>query len=328
MILAKHYDAALFDLDGVIYLGPYAIPGVPETVHELRELGVRVGFVTNNAARTPATVAKHLTDLGIEAGEADVVNSTMATLRMLSEQLPEGAKVLPVGTSALAEQLEGDGYTVVKSKDDGPIAVVQGYDPHIDWQLLEEGAFAIQGGADWFVTNPDLTRPSERGIVPGCGTQLQVIQACVRVTPKIAGKPHPPLLNETVRRLGSERPLFVGDRLDTDVLGANNVGMDSLFVFTGAHGKLDLADAEPGYRPTFIGYDVATLLEAPRVATREGDVAVVGAQRVARDGERAVLETEPQGREEQLDALWAMLQLRWNDDVEISHLLDDLGEVQ
>ena len=92
--LAADYDAALFDLDGVIYLGPYAVEGIPEALDELRSRGTNLGFVTNNAARTPAAVAHHLEELGIRASEADVVNSTQATLRMLAADLPAGAKVL------------------------------------------------------------------------------------------------------------------------------------------------------------------------------------------------------------------------------------------
>ncbi len=327
-MLANHYDAALFDLDGVIYLGPHAIPRVPESLKSLREAGIRVGFVTNNAARTPATVAAHLTELGIEAVPGDVVNSTMATIHMLAEHLEPGAKVLPVGTEALGEQLSSAGYTVVTSKDDAPDAVVQGYNPRIDWALLEEGAFAIQQGAKWFATNPDMTRPTERGLVPGCGTQIQVIGACVRAEPEIAGKPYPPLLEETVRRLSAQNPIFVGDRLDTDILGANNVDMDSLFVFTGAHGKLDLRDADEAHRPTAIGYDVAALLAPKRVATLEADTARCGDQVVALEGGVAHLETVPVGVESQLDALWAALQLRWHKNADIDEVLAALEEVQ
>src|SRR5690606_26964504 len=114
-------------------------------------------------------------------------------------------------------------------------------------------------------------------------------QACVEITPKIAGKPYPPLLEETVRRLGAERPVFVGDRLDTDILGANNVGMESLFVFTGAHGKKDLAEAELSYRPTSIGYDVSALLQPARAAGRYGDVVTCGDQRAVLEGSSARL---------------------------------------
>ena len=326
--LASAYDAALFDLDGVIYLGPYAIDGVPAALDAVRDQGTRVGFVTNNAARTPATVAQHLVELGIHATEADVVNSTQATLRMLAADLPAGTTVLAVGTEALAEQLTGAGFTVVASLEDEPAAVVQGYNPKIDWVRLEDAAIAIQNGAVWYATNPDLTRPSERGIVPGLGSQLGVVRNCVDVDPKIAGKPFRPLLDETVRRMQAKRPIFVGDRTDTDILGANNVGMDSLFVFTGAHGKADLAIAAPDSRPTYIGYDVAALLEPPRVAEvhdcrfscRNQGVEVV-------DGV-AMLASQPTTREEQLDVLWAALQAAWRFGADVSSVLNTLDQVR
>lgn len=322
--LAADYDAALFDLDGVIYLGPYAVEGIPEALDELRSRGQRLGFVTNNAARTPATVAHHLEELGIKASEADVVNSTQATLRMLAADLPAGAKILAVGTDALAQQLSGAGFVVVHTLEDAPVAVVQGYHPTIEWPRLEDAALAIQAGAAWYATNPDLTRPSERGIVPGLGSQLGVVRNCVDVDPKIAGKPYRPLLDETVLRLGARNPIFVGDRTDTDILGANNVGMDSLFVFTGAHGKADLADAPPDFRPTYIGYDATALLEPKREAEFQGQRYSCGYQEVDFADGVGYLSSRPVTRDEQLDALWAGLQARWRFDVDINNVLNSL----
>jgi HAD superfamily hydrolase (TIGR01450 family) len=326
--LAGNYDAALFDLDGVIYLGPLAVDGVPEALDELRSRGTHLGFVTNNAARTPAVVAEHLAELGITANEADVVNSTQATLRMLAGELAPGARVLAVGTDALRQQLTEAGFVVVSSLDDEPDAVVQGYSPTIEWQRLEEAALAVQRGAVWYGTNPDMTRPSDRGIVPGLGSQLAVVRACVDVEPRIAGKPYRPLLDETVLRIGADKPIFVGDRTDTDILGANNVGMDSLFVFTGAHGKADLAVAPPDYRPTYIGFDAAALLEPPREAEVHGERFVCGYQEVDMTEGFAYLGTRPVTRDEQLDALWAALQAKWRFDVDIDAVLNSLDTLR
>lgn len=326
--LAEGYDAALFDLDGVIYLGPLAIEGVPAALEQLRSRGTRLGFVTNNAARTPATVAAHLRELGITAETDDVVNSTMATLRMLDDDLGAGARLLAVGTDALREQLTEAGYTLVDSFEDSPTAVVQGYSPTIEWQKLEEAALAVQRGAAWYATNPDLTRPSDRGIVPGLGSQIQVIRVCVAVDPQIAGKPYRPLLDETVLRLNAERPIFVGDRTDTDILGANNVSMDSLFVFTGAQGKHDLAAAAPAYRPTYIGYDASALLEPPRIAEFRGQRYVCGYQEVDLAGGAAYLSSRPVTRDEQLDALWAALQAAWRFGSDISAVLNSLESLR
>lgn len=326
--LGQHYDAALFDLDGVIYLGPYAIDGVADTLTELRSRGVHLGFVTNNAARTPAAVAEHLVELGIEAVESDVVNSTMATLRMLEDDLGPEARLLAIGTEALREQLIGAGFTLVDSLEDEPNVVVQGYHPTIAWPKLEEAALAVQRGAAWYATNPDLTRPSDRGIVPGLGSQLAVVRACVSIDPQIAGKPFRPLLDETVLRIGTENPIFVGDRTDTDILGANNVGMDSLFVFTGAHGKRDLAVAAPDHRPTYIGYDASSLLEPPREAEFHGQRYVCGYQEVDLTDGAAYLSTRPVTRDEQLDALWAALQAAWRFEADISAVLNSLDTLR
>lgn len=329
--LIDAYDAALFDLDGVIYLGPHAIDGVPESLAKLREGGTRIGFVTNNAARTPAMVAQHLEELGIRADVDDVVNSTQATLRMLAADLPSGARVLAVGTAALREQLAGAGFDPIHTdqevREEAPIAVVQGYHPEVDWALLERGALALQAGASWYATNPDMTRPTERGILPGCGSQLAVVQACVEVQPRIAGKPFRPLLDETVLRMEARKPIFVGDRIDTDIMGANTVGMDSLFVFTGAHGKQDLLGTGPEGRPTHLAWDVAGLLQAPRSLGVGPGGATCGTQRITVTSRVARLETTPEDLDDELDALWAALHLAWHNGVDVDGILPQLGRL-
>lgn len=316
--LVDAFDAALFDLDGVIYLGPLAIDGVTETLARLRDTGTRVGYVTNNAARTPEAVAAHLVELDIPATASDVVNSTQATVRMLQADLPAGAKLLVVGTEALAEQLREGGFRPVHSLHEQPVAVVQGYHPAQEWGQLELGAIAVQNGAPWYATNPDMTRPTERGILPGCGAQVAVIRACVDVEPKVAGKPFRPLLDETVLRLGADHPIFVGDRLDTDILGANVVEMASLFVFTGAHGKADLLAADDRSRPTHIGWDVSALLQPARIVEVSDDGRLIrcGEQQIQVTDHQAEILGEPSDVDAQLDALWATLHAVWHLDCE------------
>lgn len=326
--LVANYDAALFDLDGVIYLGPNAIDGVQEAVRALRARGTRLGYVTNNAARTPGAVAAHLRELGLPAEEADVVNSTQATVRMLQSELPAGARVLVVGTEALASQLADGGFTPVTTLEERPEAVIQGYHPQLPWGLLELGAIAIQHGAAWYATNPDQTRPTERGILPGCGAQVDLIVSCVGFRPKMAGKPYRPLLDETVLRLNARHPIFVGDRIDTDIVGAGNVGMDSLFVFTGAHGKYDLAAAAPVGRPTHIGADMAALLTPARNLEATPDGYRCGSQRVQIVDGVARAEQKPRDLEAQLDLLWCALHAGWDQGAETGDLLARLDQVR
>lgn len=307
--LVDAYDAALFDLDGVVYLGPEPVPGAPDGLAALGDLGVRIGFVTNNAARSPQTVVDQLVSMNIRAGVDDVVVSSQAGARLLAERVPAGSKVLVVGTDALAEQVRLVGFEVVSSQREHPVAVIQGYHPDLPWHLLEEAGFALQNGAIWVATNPDLTRPTDRGLVPGCGASIAALRTVASDDPIVAGKPFKPLMEETIIRTEAKRAIFVGDRTDTDVRGAIAVGIDSLLVFTGAHGKADLVDTED--RPTHIGYDLRALLEPPRRCVSDGARFSCGAARVEVRGNEVSLVEFGDSREDQLDALWAVLQARW-----------------
>jgi HAD superfamily hydrolase (TIGR01450 family) len=270
--LIDSYDCALFDLDGVIYLGAHAVPGVAEAITALRERGVRLGFVTNNAARSPQTVAEHLQELGIDATADDVVTSAQAVARLMAAALPEGAPVLVVGTPALVAEVRAVGLTPVASSDDLPAAVVVGYAPQLTWADLNDACFAVQAGAVWYGCNPDRTRPQVEGQAIGLGAMLDAMRVTMpEQEPILAGKPRRPLLDETLRRLGATHPIFVGDRLDTDIEGAHVVGIDSLFVLSGSHGADDLLAAPPEQRPTYLAADISGLLNPP-VGTGDGSL--------------------------------------------------------
>lgn len=325
--LIDNYDCALFDLDGVVYLGPHAVPGAAEALEQLRAEGIRVGYVTNNAARTPATVADHLRELGIPADVSDVVTSSQAGARMVAEAIPAGSKVLVVGTQALADEIALVGLTPVWSSQDAPVAVIQGYDPAMTWPRLDDACYAIQAGAQWFATNTDANRPTDRGRVPGAGAQINVVATSVAGLPQVAGKPCRPLMDETVKRLGARAPIFVGDRIDTDIVGARNVGMDSLFVFTGTHGKHDLVATDPAGRPTQIGYGIDALLQEARVVEITAAEANCRGQRALLKQGHVVLTTVASRLEEQLDALWAILNLAWQENSQADDALAQLDLV-
>lgn len=305
------YDAALFDLDGVVYLGPDPVVGAAQSLHELRRLGVRVGFVTNNAGRSADVVVEHLNELGIECTRSDVVTSSQAIAQLMATELPPQAKILVCGAQALVDEIEAVGFTLARDYTDEPVAVVQGYDPQMIWPRLDDACLAIQRGARWYGTNTDINRPTNLGLVPGAGAQIQAVATSVQAEITVAGKPYPPLLLETIKRMQTRRPVFVGDRLDTDIEGANNVGIDSFLVFTGAHGKWELASAVPEQRPTAIGHDLRGLLKPRREAVWKGEtVHCRGVVADAVEGQVRVSGPLEELRE-QLDALWAIVQLTW-----------------
>lgn len=309
--LVDEYDAALFDLDGVVYLGPAAVPAAVDGLAALRERGVRLGFVTNNAARTPAAVADHLRALGVEAGASDVVTSSQAAAQLLRDRFGAGAKVLVVGGEGILAALTEVGLTAVRSADDGAVAVIQGFSFDLTWDQLNEAAIAIQRGAHWVATNTDSTRPTDRGIVPGNGAAVNAVRMAVAVDPEVAGKPYPPLLEVSISRLGAQRPVYVGDRIDTDIAGAHGVGIDSLFVLSGAHGVAELLQARPGERPTHVGRDLGALLQPARTLKSHADQTVCGSMSAVVTATDAWLERAPGNPDEALDALWILAHATW-----------------
>jgi HAD superfamily hydrolase (TIGR01450 family) len=265
------YDVALLDLDGVVYVGPAAVPGVPGALGAARRDGMRLGFVTNNAARTPEQVAAHLTELAVPAEADDVITSSQAAASVVVGLLGGGARVLPVGGPGVAAALTAAGLRVVGRAEDEPAAVVQGYGPSVGWAQLAEAVVAVRRGARHVATNTDATIPSPRGVLPGNGALVGVVSTVTGQVPLVAGKPDPAMHAECVRRTGARRPLVVGDRLDTDIEGARRAGAASLLVLSGVTGPAELLAAGPAHRPDLLAPDAAGLLTAhPPVLAGDG----------------------------------------------------------
>jgi glycerol 3-phosphatase-2 len=302
------YDAVLFDLDGVIYLGPIAVPGAVAGIAELRDRNTKIGFVTNNAARPPVAVADHLVELGIPATAADVVTSAQAAAHLLINRFGSGARILAVGGEGVTVALSEVGLVPVHSADDHPVAVMQGYGFDLKWEELNEAAVAINRGAHWVATNIDPTRPTDRGLVPGNGAAVAAVQMAVQAEPEVAGKPYRPLLDDTVTRLGARHPLFVGDRLDTDIAGAVNAGLDSMLVLSGSHRAEQLIRATPEERPTFVGVDLRALLQPPLELGQTGSEFRCGAAIAsAADGKLVIQHNGATA----VEAIWAAAHAAW-----------------
>lgn len=275
MPLCAAYDAALLDLDGVLYLGQDPIAHAAESVAEARRQGMRAAFVTNNASRRPAAVAQHLTALGIPAEPDDVVTSAEAAVALLSRRIEPGAKVLVLGTDDLMAEVAAGGFEPVRQAQ-GVAAVVQGLAPTTAWTDLAEAAVAITAGALWVAGNTDTTYPSPRGPLPGNGALVQALVTATGQRPIVVGKPEPELHRASVERVGATRPLVVGDRLDTDVLGAVRAGCDSLLVLTGVTDVEQVLTAPEGMRPTYVATDLRGLVSAHEGPVLSGGSATCG----------------------------------------------------
>lgn len=269
--LAKLYDLALVDLDGVAYRGHDPIEHAAEGLAGARAAGMDVVFVTNNASREPESVAAQLRSLDIPSEPDDVMTAAQAAAAVLAERLRPGDRVLVVGGAGLVTAVRAVGLEVVTEADAAPAAVVQGFAPEVGWAQLAQAAYAIQRGA-WFVaSNLDLTLPNEHGFAPGNGALVAAVQAATGVTPVSAGKPEPTLYRLAVARRGAQRPLVVGDRLDTDLGGARAANYPGLHVLTGVSDARDAVLAPQQHRPSYLGADLRSLLVSHRAPERAGD---------------------------------------------------------
>jgi glycerol-1-phosphatase len=258
--LVQEHDCLLLDLDGTVFRGQEPTPGAVDT---LAAVTARTLYVTNNASRGPGEVAEHLREMGFTATADDVVTSAQSAARLLAEGLPGGARVLVVGTESLATEVANVGLKPVRLWSDDPVAVVQGHSPETAWHDLAEAALAIRGGALWVAANVDKTLPSERGLLPGNGSMVAALATATECKPKVAGKPQPTLLTDALSRGTFRTPLVVGDRLDTDIAGANAAGLPSLLVLCGVSTADETVRAAAGERPDYIAADLRSLDDKP-----------------------------------------------------------------
>lgn len=263
--LITRYRGLICDLDGVVYRGATAVPNAVKTLNRVTAGGVPVVFATNNASRSPENVGDHLRELGVAQQGWSVVTSSQAAAAHLSERLDRGTPVCAVGGPGVAQALAEAGLTPVRVNElDGTQvgAVVQGLGADVTWGELAAVGFLVQGGATWVATNLDPMLPTAHGPAPGNGALVAAVQTVTSTTPHVVGKPRAALFDLARSRLGTDQPdtLVCGDRLDTDIAGANSAGLDSLFVLSGASRLRDLAFAAPSARPTYVASDLTGLL--------------------------------------------------------------------
>lgn len=250
MSLIEQHDALLLDLDGTVWEGGRAIDGAVDFINSC---GLPSVYVTNNASRAPEAVAEKLRGIGLKVETADVLTSAQAAVTLAGAHVPQGAKILVIGADSFRDLVRAAGYTVVASADDKPDAVLQGFDPSVDWAQLTEGALAIRQGAKYVASNLDSSLPTERGLAVGNGSLVAAIESATGVSPVSAGKPEPEMFVQAAKLVGAKRPLAVGDRLNTDIAGGNAAAMNTFHVLTGVSHEMELIEASKEYRPNFIG---------------------------------------------------------------------------
>ncbi|WP_298177968.1 HAD-IIA family hydrolase [Saccharomonospora sp.] len=320
--LFDRHDAVLFDLDGTVYHGTRPIPAAAEAVAYVRDRGIPVRFVTNNASKSPEAVAEHLAGVDVPASAAEVSTSAQAAAALLRERLPADAVVLVVGTASLEAEVRAVGLRTTRENDADVAAVVQGHSPDTRWGDLAEACLAVRGGAWWVACNADATLPSERGQLPGNGSMVAALRTATNREPEVAGKPQAPLLRTAAHSAGASSALVVGDRLDTDIAGAAAAGYRSLVVLTGVATAEQLLVAAPGERPDYLAADLTVLTADVDVAALE--IGPRPGWRVTVDD--GVLAVTADGDGDRVDLLRHLCHVAWSSAARIVRADDERSE--
>jgi 4-nitrophenyl phosphatase len=255
---------ALIDVDGVLYRGKSVLPGVPPLLNFFEQQGIRYACITNNGSLTPQQYEQKLAGLGIMIGASHILTSALVTSRYLRDNYPRGTPIYAIGMHGLHDALFGDGYFVEQAQQ--PQVVVLGPDFEVTYEKLKLGALAIRAGAQFVLTNPDYTLPTEAGLIPDAGALAAGLQSATDVAPLVIGKPEPPMFRVALDLLGGapDTALVIGDRLETDIAGARNAGLSSALVLTGVSRRDDL---EPSpHKPDAVYADLPALLAAWQAA--------------------------------------------------------------
>ncbi len=250
--------AVLLDMDGVVYRGNQLLPGVNELLTFLRETGRTYLFVTNNATRTPAMFASKLTRMGVSATPDQFLGSAEVAAAWLAEQYPQGGRVQIVGQDGLYVALLSHGFELAEDPMHADF-VVAGMDMHLTYPKLAAATLAINHGARFIGTNADVSFPTEMGETPGTGSILALLQTTTGVAPEIAGKPYPAMFHQAMQRLNvtPAQTLMIGDRYETDIVGAVELGILTAGVLTGVTSRQRFEQAAPP--PDLIVEDLVAL---------------------------------------------------------------------
>lgn len=252
----------IFDMDGVLYRGNQALPGVRETLDALALREKRVMLATNNSMSTPASYVTKLAAMGLDVPAEEILTAGLATRDYLIEHVAKDARLLVVGMPALSEQLFiGTTFKEITGTDEAADVVVAGLDLQFDYTKLKAAATTIRRGALFIATNADATLPTEAGLVPGAGSIVAAIAVASGQLPTVIGKPETPLLVQSLHRMGlaAEDAVMIGDRLDTDILAGHRAGMLTVLVLTGVSTREEIAHAEA--RPDIVITDLHALVD-------------------------------------------------------------------
>ena len=225
----------IIDMDGVLWHDTEPLGDLPAIFSRIRELGLKFILATNNSTRTVDEYHVKLSRFGVKLEDWQVINVGQAVGIYLHEKFPDGANVYVVGQPSLKETLGSYGLSVVNEEVSEVQVVVASMDYSLTYDKLKHASLLIQAGCQFIGTNPDTTLPTPNGLIPGSGTIIGALEIASGKKAIIIGKPEPLLYEIALNRLklGPEQTLAIGDRLETDIVGAHAAGIHTAMVLSG-----------------------------------------------------------------------------------------------
>jgi len=226
----------IIDMDGVLWNDNEPIGDLPIIFNKINQIGYKIILATNNPTRTIEEYLKKLMNFGVKLEAWQVINSAQALGIFLKQKYPVGANVYAVGETSFKKTLAQHGMRIVDEEFANPDVVAASVDFQFSYEKLKHASLKIQKGSIFVGTNPDATFPTPEGLIPGGGSIIGAIQIASGQDPIIIGKPEPALYEMALSRLQLKpgETLAVGDRYETDILGAKAAGIHSALVLTGA----------------------------------------------------------------------------------------------
>lgn len=250
----------IIDMDGVLWHDSQPIGDLPVIFNTLKEMNYAYIFATNNATRTLREYLDKLAGFGVKLEAKQIISTVDAVGIYLRERYPEGAKVYLVGEPSFAQTLTSYGMQIVDESEKEVDAVAVALDFQLTYNKLKHASLLIQSGSDFVGSNPDVTLPTPEGFIPGAGTIIGALEIATGVKATIIGKPEPLLYQIALKRLGTtpQETLVIGDRLETDIAGAQAAGMHTALVLSGASSMTQAMNYDP--KPEIIVKDLTELI--------------------------------------------------------------------
>jgi NagD protein len=247
----------LIDMDGVLVQGRQPVPGAAEFLARLEAKGAKFLVLTNNPLYTPGDLSHRLSTSGLRVARQRIFTSAMATASFLRKQRPSGSTAFVIGESGLSEAMHEAGFILT---DHAPEYVVLGETHSYNLEQITQGIRFLAAGAHFIATNPDASGPSESGLVPACGALAALMQTASGVNPFFIGKPNPLMMRTALNYLDvhSEDTIMIGDRMDTDIIGGVEAGMETILVLSGVTRREDVP--RYSYQPTRVLDSVADIV--------------------------------------------------------------------